>query len=271
MKGDHPFATLRSVERALIDADAIPLVGALPSFPIEALTMGLKHLLQTEELSIDVLASRWQQAERAIGEFEMNYLQLNLVAPPLEGESLLLIAREELQSLLGVLLAREDVASAFLGSDLLEGFLHFLALEIARILRAVGYPVLPTPSTGRHAIKGPTLSVDFSMQIKGVTCRFRLLLSKDLTSSLRRRFAPTRTKTISKEIAAQLTIPVHLQVGSVELSFADFNNLSVGDFIALDQCTVDPATGEGRLMLEAAGQPVCLGVLSGGQVELHPL
>ncbi len=263
------IANLRTIERALVEADAIPLVGGIPPIPWDAIASHLGDTFK-QPLTLTPQTPEWEQADQAqaaMGDFCWHQ---GLVFPTLDGAMVALMAQADARTLAGWILEDHTKAAMLEDAELIAGLLQCVALEGIGALREAGYPEQLLPHF--HAdvtVEGPTLIWDVSIRQQEDEVRLRLLLSESLCHSLRTKWAVPRPTPLSTELAQATTLTVHASVGRVDLEAAQFRDLRVGDFIALDHCTADPDTGDGTASLTVASHSLCRAKLLNRQLEVE--
>jgi len=128
-----------------------------------------------------------------------------------------------------------------------ERFLHRVAGELARQLERSWQPrhaltarLLAIEEPERIAVdeQGPMLAVSFDVKGMGPLCRLRALLPPAAFDAADEAVVRGKVETVAGAIASpllEMTVGVHLEVGSLELSLAEIANLQPGDVLPLER------------------------------------
>lgn len=258
---------LRALERALLETDAIPLVGGIPPFPTEAILQALCSAFNVSDLDLKISIPSWVEAKER---YSTHVQAISLSCPPLKGGLAFLMDASNIGSLIEVLCGPGSREIALVDSPLRGGFVEFLALEILAALRICSYPaeLIPQIHDQLGPLTGPALAIDVSLSTKTMTAKGQLLLSDLFCKSARQAFLPKRPTHLSQELAQALTVNIPVVLGEVSLNRETFCSLNPGDFIILDRALVDPVTGQGTVRLEMTENVVCEAKLSKGGLLL---
>lgn len=262
MEKDNPLITLRQIESALIEHDAIPLLGAVPAFPMEALAKRLAELFQRPEFQINANAPEWKEGPHLLEGIGANLEVLSILFAPLEGAIYWIMSEEDLTLLMSMLLKGEPSREAEVDREFQQGFYRFFALEVLHQLQQLGYPGEIVPRLGEEEslpqilFNEPALSVDVHFSLQGQQMWGRLLFTPAFLDAWRRHFALRRPRELSKELSEKINVTMAVEVGQVSLEPQEWTALKTGDFVLLDRCSYDPATLEGSAMLSLNGTPL---------------
>lgn len=266
MTTQPPFFQLRSVERALLEADAIPLLGGVPPFPWSALVERLRTLFGIADLRIEASPPVWADARES---YQGRPEQFGLVCPAVQGKLAWLMSTQEQHLLMEILCGGNDSMAALIDGPLRHSFVRFLAVEVIGALRACKFPPELLPQLAEiDPFVGPALVTDVKVSAGEKSAMGRVLLPESFCRGVRQAFAPHRPSKLRDEVAHTLTVSVHVIAGETTLSSEEFYGIQVGDCVLLDRTYVNPENGKGSVVLEVAGKAICQGNLTNGRIAL---
>jgi hypothetical protein len=264
-----PLYQLRAVERALLEADGIPLLGGMPAISTEAIQESLQSLFGVADLQLEASSPRWAEADES---YAAHPQVLGLSCPPLSGALAFLMSAQDVSRLISLLGGPAAREIALLDSAVRGGFMGFLAVEILESLRPFFPPeLLPQVSDPSPRITGAVLVIDTRLSASDFVVSGQLLLSSQFCHSLRQTFKARKPTTLSREIARSLTIPIHVLLGETALGHEELRTLRLGDLILLDRTFIDPDSGQGTALLEVAGKVLCGAKLAKGGLILKEI
>lgn len=273
----RPYDWLKRVPSSLLKMDGIPLTGFSPAFPWEELCAKLSQILEVSELKIHPSEFQWRNPEELLSGLNEPLSPLYIGLSSLNGSLCWLMSEKDLSLLMTLLLSEKTQSFDQIPSDFLQGFYHFLALETIHILSTLNFAKSYPPFIQKTKTALPqetSLCKDVSITIKGTTIWGRVVISPELLQEWKSRFAKQPFSTaLQQSIAENLEIPVHLEAGRTVLKPSEWSQVSVGDFLVLDFCSIRPGEEGGRVMLTVNNIPIFRGRLKDGGIKIleHPL
>lgn len=238
---------MREIERTILALDKQPLFGNCPSFPWEAVRESLQKRFELDELQFEVRAPEWK--EQIDG--DLIFLQFPGIESP--------IAWKMDDSLLQTLTGTE-----IKDPNLSKGFVQFCALEVIYALERAGFPTFTLLEKGE--MKGPFLIAPVNIGIGEHTVYGELIVPEAFHQAWIGYFAD-QEPTFSDAQKENIRVRVGVQAGHVNLTHPEWKEVKVGDFISLDECTID-LEGSGEVQLALASRPFFKGRLTAEGVEL---
>lgn len=266
-----PFDWVKSVEASLLQSDNIPLFGGAPAFPWKEFNHLLSRTLEREDLKIEPSELRWRSSHELLAGVGENPKILNFVISPLEGPLCWAISEGDLIRLSAYLFSDAAVEAPFQDHDFLQGFHHFLAAEAMYAIDNLRFLQKLTPrlSENTEVLQTEALCQDVHITIQGKPLWGRLLISSPFLESWKEQFAPYKPTRLSANFLTGFDVNVAIQLGACDLNQEILNALKPGDFLLLDECTIDPETFQGSVKVTSNGFPAFSGVLKEGSVTLQ--
>ncbi len=257
---------LRKIPGSLLEQDEIPLLGDIPSFPLEKFTTELRKSLQNNSITIQASEPQWRTEADLFEGIGTPYKLLSMVISSLEGKLHWAIAEEELSCLMTTLLKPGNI-----DADYLDGFHHFIGLEALNALRTskfdskLSIQLLREPQISQGAM----LTVDVSASINEMPFHGRLFIDSDLRRALKSFYSKELNKDVYQSpLADKLNAYVGVEIGKTTLTASEWSKVKTGDLILLDSCSLKPGETKGRVTITYQGKPFFLAKFQEGSIKL---
>jgi len=272
-----PYDWLKQIPTALLQLDEIPLIGFPPPFPWEELSKGLSENFQIPDFKLEPTIFQWRTKEELFDGMGDHLSPLNCVIPSLEGSLIWLMAEEDVQRLMSLLLNDDHHELDALENEFLKGFYYFSAYEVIHFLtklpfaKDLSFQIQKETTLPNEA----SLCMDIKIRLRGKTLTGRVIISSSLRRAWKEKYAErTLDIPLSSMLAEKLTIPVHIEAGRTSIKPSEWKSVRPGDFVLLDSCTVNPHNDKGgRVTLTVNGMPFYIGKIKDGNIKIldHPL
>ncbi len=271
MTGEAPYAWVRQLEKALLDHEEIPLAGEAPAFAWEGLSEHLAHVLNNDHLQVSCRDWQWRSADKLLEGVGEKPALLSISLSPLEGLAYWVIDREALSGLTALGLGIGPNEVSFLEAPLRQGFHRYLAIQILHGISQLEFAHGLSMQLAGEPVSLPheqCLAGDIQIIAGNKTFWGRLLVTSQLQKAWKSHFVPQPISPLSEQIRQTLQINLQAVVGCVDLSAEQWRELQPGDFILLDQCSLEPGKISGKLTLSVGEQPLFQGQLSDGKIKI---
>lgn len=265
---------VREVSPDLKKLDSIPLTGNAPPFPWDEFSSCLAKSLDRKGLRIQPGEISWRLKKDLYEGLGDAPFPLNFSVPSLKGQVSWVMPEQELAVLAALLLTKETHPLPLYDRDLNESFTCFLALEVLHHLHQVSFDKTLTPILTHDSClpAEDALCLDISLTVREHTIWGRLIISPDFRRSWVDHFAlQSQESAFSQHLAQSVSVPVHLEIGKVELTAGEWRALELGDVIILDSCSFDPEKRDGRITLTVDGKPTFRGKLKENTLKILEL
>jgi type III secretion system YscQ/HrcQ family protein len=259
---------LRRLDPALVGLDHIPLNGGAPPFPIEAMSEKLGELFELKSAKLKLDIPTWLTSDELLGGVGQETYLVTLLCSPIPTPLFLAIARADLVKMMMQLFSGEQETAAQFESSMREAFAHFIILQLLRLLDEMGYPdegfsfrLAPPASLPDEA----ALSIDLSLTLSRRKISSRLLIPEKFYQEWCRRLAKRTPSRLPEQLIRELDLVLHLELAETHLSYAEWSQTGVGDFISLN--TVDPE----KIRITLEGETLFGGRMSPDGVVIEPL
>ncbi|NGX53469.1 MAG: hypothetical protein K1000chlam4_00181, partial [Chlamydiae bacterium] len=169
----------------------------------------------------------------------------------------------------------EEMAAPFCDPDHVEGFHHYLALEVLEKVEKLKFAEDLSPALGEHPKElreklgdSYCFAVDVSLTLGGRGAWGHLVIPSAFREEWKGHFASKPKPPLSEEARKKLLVDVALEAGNASFSWEEWNEAKVGDFVILDRCFFDPDTKKGRVVLTLGGEPLFRGKFEESGVKL---
>lgn len=262
-----PYDWLRHVPQSLFEIEDAPFFGHPPPFPWEQFAAIFAKIFQLEEAKF--IPSAWQAraAEDLYEGLGSNPAPHFMDLAPLKGTFCFVMAEEEVQRLVNFFLLGDANASTLIDSDYQQGFYQFLALEVFNIFSKLQYAkdVVPHLIESTNLPSKPCVCQDIIIELRGQTFMGRLIVSDELRHSWKERFTQN---SLTVAVPSEIQVIVQLEAGNVTLSKAEWDKIEVGDFLFLDQCSLEDQGEKGRVIMTLYNKPLYRAKIKDGQLKI---
>lgn len=280
-----PYEWLKEVPTSLLQKNDIPLLGFPPIFPWEQFNELLKKTFQTQNIEVKPLTLQWRSSEDLFSALGEDLIPINFQIPSLNGDLSAVIAKHDIHLLMSLLISQQKEPLDVIDPDFQNGFIHFLSYEMINIFNQCNFDKTINPHVAEKTTdseetinellsKERSLCQDISFSLEGSTFIFRLIISDEFRQSFKEKYAiRTLDIPLREELGAKIHIPIALEVGRVLLPLSTWKQITVGDFLILDICSLDPKSDKGRVTLTVNGNRFFRAKLKNGTLKIleHPL
>lgn len=267
---------IKQVPTALLQLDGIPQAGYPPPFPWQEFIAELSTLLKIDDLKITPSPLQWRPEEDLLSGIADKIYPLNFSISTIPGTVSWILADQDVTRLMSLLLTKGEESLLEVDPEYRDGFYRFITLEACNIFSKVKFdPSLSLHLLENHQLrKEPHLCQDFSITLYGQTISGRLVISQEFLDAWKARYA-ARTLDASWKgpLGEKVQVTVHLEAGRTSLNLSEWKQMSLGDFLILDHCSLQPEEDKGRVMLTVNGIPFFRGKIKQGNVKIleYPL
>ena len=248
---------VREMNPEVKQLDSIPLTGVTPSFPWEELSSRLATTFDQESLTLHPQEFQWREKETLYEGLGDSLLPLSFTISPLKGQVHWVMPSQELDLLASLLLTRETHPLNLHDDALIKSFYRFLAIEVLHHVTEVPFDHTLAPLLSPHSLlpNEHALCRDISLELHGHTIWGRLMLTPEFRASCVDYFTKQETASrLSQQLAEIVDVEMRVEVGKMDLSIREWKSVKEGDFIFLDQCSLNPEKWEGRVSLTLQGK-----------------
>jgi flagellar motor switch protein FliN/FliY len=249
---------MQKIEEGLEELKEVPLWGAPPAFMWEEFGNLLKTSLGGEQIRLSCQTTKWLDFADLTAALGKDPLVMAFSASPLEGNCYLAMNASDANALSSTLLSPDKKVKGFSEPKLRDGFITYIALEALHIVEQ--HKLFNNLSfTVAHFSgfpKGGTLCSDIQIEIGEKTLWARLICPPVFHRSFKNHFASERPSLQASPLLKQTEVPLSLQAGRVQLSQEEWRQVSVGDCILLDRCSLDLKSHKGTATLFLGQTPL---------------
>lgn len=228
----------------------------LPAVPVIDWAAKGKQLSEKLQLKIDVEQSAEGWHPRPTTQMGRVPLVLSLNLPGKPGRAAFVMSRADVAKCSAWLVTEQAVKKATLSEGFQEGFLRFLALEIAHAMK------LPIAFCDEE-LSEQSYCVDLTIRFQDTECVGRIALSGELHELLTKSEEP-----IAARLPPSLDVPVAIRIGTLSLTREELQAARPGDALVLPAGAWDPRHGLGEAMLLLGAHPIAAVTLSQERADL---
>lgn len=269
-----PYSWLKTLPAEIKTHDEIPLWGSPPPFPWKAFADELAKVLHLETLEATLLETAWTPQNAILSNMGDDPFIFEFAVPPLPGHAYWIFPKQQMRELFRLAVGDSSDLPELDQTEFCKDFSRFLILEGLQAFQKIKFDPSLTPqlldSTGLPTQTCLCLDIGFKTPSKGF--QGRLAITPELRQSLKQKYAST-TLAYPPGLSQAVTVTVNIIAGSVQLSKKEWNEVTPGDFILLDSCSLVPGEEKGRIMLTVNGAPIFRGKIKDGNIKIleYPL
>ncbi len=272
----RPLAWIRQIPGDLFHQDDKPLLGLTPDFSWHDFASQLSQTLQLETCTCEHSEWQWRAKEELFNGLGEHLLGQCIEIAPIPGKIWWAMPEQTIKQLMLLLLAKQPLPMhEELDQDFLHAFYRFIAMEALNAFELVNSDKKLSPSLANkeELPNEHCLCMDITINIQQTTFHGRIFLSPEFRSAWKKRYLPQPYSLLASPMADTLDVMVHLEAGRVNLTLAEWNKIKTGDFLFLDNCSLDPDEDKGRVMLVINGIACFRARLKQGSLKIleHPL
>jgi flagellar motor switch protein FliN/FliY len=237
---------IKKIEPILREELNLESTGSIPSFDFALFSSSLSKALSLEGLSVNLGLIEWKPIEHVTLGFGISPAIYAFECPLIKGPLYWIVAERDLTRITEWL-----EPNKFLPKELVRGLYEYLLLEGLDALQTVpsfkdfSCQISSEPLPEQGAI----YSIDISLEYNKEVLWFRLALSLDALTSVKKYFATTAVTLQSLQEFPHLLISLYLSAGFVQLTEKEFDSLNPGDLIVLDKSFFRPKSQKGIFQL----------------------
>jgi len=267
----RPYDWIRKIPSSLLKLDEIPLFGSPPEFHWDQFQSELQSIFQIDNLTIKTSNFEWTSAEELFKKLGDDLTPLKIHIPSLEGAAYWVMAEKDITELMSLLLQQKTKAFDAIDPDFEQGFYKFLAIEAISALSKSGFDPALVPQIQQKAElpQSDMLCLDATLNIGKQKIFGRLCISPELRKSFKQRYEKSdKDSTFRPPLSQQVEVTVHLEAGRTMIPLTEWSKVSTGDVVILDQCSIEPGSDKGRVMLTIQGHPFFRGKVKDGNIKI---
>ena len=265
-----PYYWIQTLSEALIETKKIPLWGSAPPFPWEICQEKLREKFANKTLAITPEKVVPREASDLLEGLGTSPLLTPLNAAPLEGTLFWAMSLDDVKRLSAKLLTQSKQEKGFTDERFVTGFYNYLGLEILETLQEINpfHTLSLTVGEKAQLPEEPSLCIDVKIVIDEQAMWGRLICPPSFQKAFKHHFAGEKVDITSKKIASSLDVTLQLEAGRATLSIQEWQSLSEGDLVILENCMFDPALHKGPLKVVLGNTPLFQARLKEGSLKI---
>lgn len=265
------YEWVKQIPSSLMELDDKPLFGKGPSFPWESFSSAIAKIFDKKELSIRPAEMQWRLSDQLLDGLGADPIITNIVFSGLEGNLTWAISRTELEPLMQQLLSIPITPFVELDKEFEEGFYRFVLSQVLYTIKQLDFDknLSPSLTENNELNKETAFCVNIVIDLQQQTFRGRLIISKELRTSWKERYAERKLDSVlASSLAHKATVTIHLEGGKTALLPSELAEITLGDYILLDSCSYEPDADKGRVMMTVGGIPLFRAKLKQGSLKI---
>jgi flagellar motor switch protein FliN/FliY len=261
---------IRTIDPELKNLDAIPLTGSSPPFPWEELSQKIAKSFDRADFHIHPKDLVWRSSDNLYEGLGDSPFPLHFSIPTMQGQACWVMPEQEMVMLETWLLTKDSHPISFQDRALSESFYRFFALEVLYHINQLNFDksIIPILTNQTTLPTQSSLCLDICLQLREQMVWGRLIISNELRRSWVEHFTSHSPSHLTTVLAQSVDIQVHLEAGKTQLFLDEWYSVNLGDFIALDSCSLDPQELTGRIMLTVNGKTAHRGKIKDGVIKI---
>jgi flagellar motor switch protein FliN/FliY len=254
MSHDSPLA--KKVSSIIEESVTIPMWGKVPAFPWESFCLSLKEALKIPSLSLTPTHADWKEEEQLLKGLGKDPMIASFIMAPLSPSLFWVMSKEDIEKLSRIVLDKEKRKN-FSEIELQKGFFQFNFLHILKafdhlkIYEGLSPKILFNPLS-----KDKAYCVDVTINASDEKLFGRLICPQAFHQVFTSHFSSKPFSLNYVDSSLELTLKV--QIGKVKLPTHEWDEVRIGDYVILDQCSYHPHTKQGSLIITLETIPLLI-------------
>jgi hypothetical protein len=243
--------TSKKITQKLLEYDTIPLFGGASAFPWENFSTILAEHLDQKSLNVLCKNVEWLEEDRLLSHLGKEPFCLSYEVSPLDGLCYTVTDKENLLSLIPLLVFKDQKYVLPLEEDFIESFIVFISLQIMDAFNEVSYDPLLKPSLVEETTlpKENMLAIDLHCSLQEHSFLFKIFFPKLFQSEIVRYFSQKKGMKSTQQLKNTLKAEVGVRIGSVDLKKKQWDAVKVGDLLLLDHFSLNKGGKEAQLIV----------------------
>lgn len=245
---------IKKVSSIIEESLSVPMWGKIPSFPWESFCETLKTTFNIDRFSITHLQSDWKEHEELLQGLGEDPAIMSFTTAPLSPPLFWATSNENIEILTKYLLDKEGKKS-FSDKDFQKGFLRFNFLQVLKAFDHLKvYEGLSPKMCSSPLPEERSYCIDVNIQLYEENFLARLICPLNFHHVFTSHFS---SKPFSLDyVDSSLELSLNVQVGHVTIHASEWNEVGIGDFVILDQCSYHPNTKQGSFFITLDTTPL---------------
>lgn len=263
---DHSTVLIKKVTEVLEESLSIPMWGHTPLFPWQPFSELLQTTFDLSACMLQPLGAEWKEEKRVLEGLGDQPILLSLVMAPLSAPLFWAMPSSDVEKITKALLDKEKKQS-FQGEDFQKGFFRFSMLRLLKTFDQLkSYPGLSPKLSSASLPQSNAYCIDVNIALEKEDLIGRLICPTEFHRVVTSHFA---SRPFSLEaLDSSIELVLNIQVGSVQLSLSEWEEVEAGDLVILDQCTYHPATKQGSLFLTINKTPLFIARAKNNELKI---
>jgi flagellar motor switch protein FliN/FliY len=242
-----PFFWLRKIASHLQSYDHTPLFGQIAPFDWEAFSKSASERFGVPELTFKPGNQEWKSASELNDGLGSDPIVLPIKVGPLNGSAFWIMPKQSIIKLTSWIINGQTKTRPLSSDVLTTGFYRYLGLQLLDVATQFEplKKIAPVLSEDAELPETDAFCIDVDMQFGENTCWGRLAIEPSLQKSAETFFSKTDTADILSNAARTAELTLGIKVGSISLQHSEWETLTLGDFIPLDNGGYDPRKHQG--------------------------
>ncbi|MFA6914794.1 MAG: type III secretion system cytoplasmic ring protein SctQ [Parachlamydiales bacterium] len=265
-----PYSWLKSLPPSLFEVDEIPLTGKIQPFPWQRFVEAIIKQFELSKLSLHPKDWKWLDSQELFSGLGEDPHLIKIGLSGYEGKAIFAINKRDLQAAIYLFILHRPLELNAIDSSYEQAFYHLLTIAFCDQFTALDWEkglqpyILPqsdfTPET--------MLSMDIDVEAADRHFIVRLFLDNTLRQNWKEKHTIPFEASQNPTLAQKLTLPVSIEAGYFNIRRSQWENLTAGDFVFLDSCTINDNLHDGSLLLRVYDIPYYKAQLSEGNITL---
>lgn len=280
MSTKSAYDWLEILDLNYLTLDEKPQFGSEEFFPLQKLQERLRHLLQREDLEIEIVEKGWQPSAKLYEGIGERILPLTLFFAPLKSPLYFVTSEQDLALFMNELLLSKEAALPFANPSYIQGFYQFLGLEVIAICEKLEFAkglslrLGENPPSIHVATEGQDIfCIDVTWKLEKQAFQAKLFISKEFRREWKHHFFKNYKPVLAPQKAKEISVEVAVVGGFCQLSSKEWKSARKGDVIILDRALLGVDGHKGKVIFQLHGKPFLRGKLQENGIKLleYPL
>lgn len=256
MNKKNNYSWIDKIERSLLELDEIPNMPMPFEFNFKDYAIEFEKAFNIKDVLFSVSSIQWKSNDNILEGMGENLVPLAFCFTPLKGNVYWVMSEKDITKLTSWILLKQKKEKEFISIPLQEGFYRYLILENLKIIERMehfdNFSIKIVENI--EAKETNAFCMDIQCKYEDKSCWGRLIISPSFRKSWKEYFSSNIS--YIKTFNRSFEITLRADIAKTQLKTEDLQKINIGDFIVLDEVSLDPSSEKGLITLMIGNTPL---------------
>ncbi len=256
MNKKNNYSWIEKIESSLLELDEIPNMPMPFEFNFKDYAKEFEKAFNIKNVSFSVSSIQWKSNDNILEGMGENLVPLAFCFTPLKGNVYWVMSEKDITKLTSWILLKQQKEKEYISAPLQEGFYRYLMLENLKIIERMehfdDFSIKIVENI--EAKETNAFCMDIQCKYEDKSCWGRLIISPAFRKAWKEYFSSNIS--YIKTFNRSFEVTLRADIAKTNLKNSDLQKINVGDFIVLDEVSLDPYSEKGLITLMIGNTPL---------------